>query len=131
MARTSKKADARNAEEAVKKASRLDNAINKFMGFADPSYQSLQDITDRSDRFQQVLNRQNEITHGVSGGSIIDFMQMLQNDPMTRGSQYGNQKAVINANTMDITKQLKQSSGDLYGYFQDIYSNKYVEKEDP
>lgn len=130
MARTSKKADARNAEEAVKKASRLDNAINKFMGFADPSYQSLQDITDRSDRFQQVLNRQNEITHGVSGGSIIDFMQMLQNDPMTRGSQYGNSKAVVNANTMDITKQLKQSSGDLYGYFQDIYSNKYVEMAD-
>lgn len=130
MARSSKRSDERSAAEANKKASSLDKAINKFIGFADSSYQPIQDINDRSDRFQRVLNAQNEIIHGVSGGSVVDFTQMLQNNPMTRGSQYGNRKAVINQNSIDITKQLKQSSGDLYGYFQDIYSNKFIEMAD-
>lgn len=129
MARSSKRDDA-GVREANKKASNLDKAINKFIGFADPSYQSAKDIADRSDRFQQVLNAQNEIIHGVSGGSVVDFMQMLQNDPMTRKSKYGTDKAVVNPASVDVTKQLKQSSGDLYGYFQDIYSNKFLEMAD-
>ena len=129
MAKSSKRDDKR-AVEANKKASNLDKAINKFIGFADPSYQPIKDITDRSDRFQQVLNAQNEIIHGVSGGSVVDFTQMLQNDPTTRNSSYGTRKAVVNPNSIDITKQLKQSSGDLYGYFQDIYSNKFLEMAD-
>lgn len=130
MARSSRKSDEKNIAEANKKASNLDKAINKFMGFADSSYQPIQDINDRADRFQRVLNAQNEIIHGVSGGSVVDFTQMLQNNPMTRGSQYGSRKAVVNPNSIDITKQLKQSSGDLYGYFQDIYSNKFIEMAD-
>lgn len=130
MARSSRKSDEKNVAEANAKASSLDKAINKFMGFADSSYQPIQDINDRADRFQRVLNAQNEIIHGVSGGSVVDFTQMLQNNPMTRGSQYGSRKAVVNPNAVDITKQLKQSSGDLYGYFQDIYSNKFLEMAD-
>lgn len=130
MARNTRQTDEKRAADANKKASNLDKAITKFMGFADPSYEPIQDIVDRNDRFQKVLNQQNDIIHGISGGSVVDFMQMLQNDPMTRSSQYGNRRVMTDANQMDITRQLKQSSGDLYGYFQDIYSNKFVEMAD-
>lgn len=130
MARQSKQENNRKIQDANAKAFNLDNAINKFMGFADPSYTPMQDISDRQTRFQRILTQQSEIIRGVSGGSVVDFMQMLQNDPMTRHSNYGTRKMLSDANTVDITKQLKQSSGDLYGYFQDIYANRYIEMAD-
>ena len=65
LARNSRQADEKRAADANKKASNLDKAITKFMGFADPSYEPIQDIVDRNDRFQKVLNQQNDIIHGI------------------------------------------------------------------
>lgn len=124
-------ANKNDSEKSIKKnikdASALDKVAAKLLDFSDSTFAAVGNIQQRGNQFQEVINRQLEISKGVSGGSILDFAQGVRNE--------NDRKYLANHNggsrsTVDLTQQLQASAGNLYTYFQDMYQNKYLEMSD-
>lgn len=125
MANTSDK----NEQKDIKAAANLDKVAQKLLGFSDDTLVAVANIQKRGERFQDAINRQMDVAKGVSGGSLIDFAQSLRNNA-SDAKKTKSTNSIFSGNTMELTQQLQASGNELYGYFQDLWQNKYFEIAD-
>ena len=111
--------------QTSEKLTMFDKATRNIFSFLDNNYTDKQILNEKDQKLRSILNRELELTKGVSQGSIIDFvssLNMTKNKNMPFASGQNNQP-----NTNDLfTKNIN----DIFGYFQDIYKNKFIEMDD-
>lgn len=106
-----------------KQVSRLDTISRKILTTVDPSYTDRQVLTDQDSRFQKIIADELNFAKGVSKGSIIDFVQaMAANNQSSKHSS--------GSGEVDATQLFTKDVGDIYGYFQDVYRNRFIEISD-
>lgn len=105
----------------TKSINAFDKISKKILSSIDTSYTDRQIISDKDSRFQSIINREFDLPKGVSGGNVIDFIASMK--PDTRSVE----KNPLNLGNEDI---FTQNIGDIFGYFQDVYKNKYLEMTD-
>ena len=109
----------------TKKAAGILTSIQSLIGFADNTHVAIDNIQKKGERFQNIVNRELEISRASSGGSFLNFAQSL------RSEKEKNQGGFASGRTeLSIREQLQESSNDLYSFFQDAYQNKYIEISD-
>jgi len=127
MARKKDIADKKRSSEE-KQLSMFDRAAKTIFSVLDKGYNDKEVLDSKDQHFRDVLNRELELSNGVAGGSIVDFVSSLktkngpfnQNNGMNKG-----QNNQPNSNDL-FTKNIN----DIFGYFQDLYKNKFVEMDD-
>lgn len=114
------KASSLKQTRARKKVSALDTIAKKILGTVDSSVAEREYLTRQDERIQRILADEINFSRGISGGVIVDFVS-------TMASQ--NSKAK-DGNELDATSLFTKDVGDIYGYFQDMYKNHYLEISD-
>ena len=109
----------------IQEARNLSNISKKLLHLADDKFDIKSGIELKTARYNEIINRNLEVTKGVAGGNILDFAQSIRMDEM-RTSTGG----LSPNNRQDIRKMLTTSSGEIYTYFQEVYQNKYIEIAD-
>ena len=115
----------RQESEQVKTASNLTEISRKLLGLADDSYKIKSSIELQTSKFDEIINRNLDVSKGIAGGNILDFAQNVR-----LGEMRTPRGGLSPANTQDLRKMLSTSSGDIYAYFQEVYQNKYIEIAD-
>lgn len=122
MPRKVKKEETPQSEE---KLTMFDKATKNIFSFLDTNYSDKEVLNAKDQKLRSILNRELELTKGVSQGSIVDFvssLKMANNKNMPFGQGQNNQP---NTNDM-FTKNIN----DIFGYFKDLYKNKFIEMDD-
>lgn len=103
----------------------LDKAAKNIFSIIDNSYADRQILSAKDQKIRSILDRELEISKGVSQGSIIDFVASMQiKDQRAKKSSNG-----IN-DTANASDAFIRDINDVFGYFQDIYKNRYLEISD-
>ena len=126
MATKTKSKDKRKSNKKIEDLSMLDKATKSILNIMDDSYDDKEILDAKNRKFRSILNRELEISKGVSQGSIVDFVASLnlKNNSGQKGMLDG-QNNSPNTNEM-FTKNIN----DIFGYFQDLYRNKFIEMDD-
>lgn len=107
-----------------KRATALDTLASRILKTIDSSYDDRRLINTQNSKFQEVIDRQFNIAKGVSNGQIVDFIAQLRLNDRTNINPDGNR---LDVDAFDL---FTQNIGDIFGYFQDIYKNRYIEVSD-
>ncbi len=103
----------------------LDNISKKILSNIDPNYTERDILNAKDAKFQAIINREIDMTKGVSNGSIIDFtLSQLETGAKSRG------RSGIGGNPVDSDNIFTDNVGEIFSYFQDVYKNKFVEMTD-
>lgn len=115
-------------EKSIKQDNSLsmfDKAANNIFSLIDNSYNDKTILNAKDQKFRSILNRELEISKGVSQGSIVDFVTSVQ---------IKNQQSVKNIqgqnNSPDTNEMFTKNINDIFGYFQDMYKNRFLEIDD-
>ena len=100
----------------------LDIAAKKLISTIDTSYNERTLLSKSDARIQEIINSELELAKGVSKGSIIDFVTTMAKDSAKHQGTDPNQVDGYSLFTANI--------GELFGYFQDMYKNRYIELSD-
>lgn len=123
MAQNKKAATNRGIRKNLKDMTQLDKVAQKMLSLTDPSYNEREILANKNEKFQSIVNRELELSKGVAGGSIVDFMLSLKdNDKKAKGIQSDNE--------IDLNSLFENNMGDIFAYFQDLYKNRYIEIRD-
>jgi len=101
--------------------SSLDNIANKLIRIADSSYVDREILNNKNSKFQSIIDTQLTLSKGVAHGSIIDFIAAQRQDELKKTGK------TLDSDSGDI---FNKNMNDIFGYFQDIYKNKYLEMAD-
>ena len=121
MANTNKKANMTEREKNLNSINALDTIASKLIQIADSSYSDRAILNTKNAKFQNIIDRQLTISKGVSNGSIIDFIASQ------RQSDFKKTGKSLDVDSGDL---FNKNMNDIFGYFQDIYKNKYLEMAD-
>ena len=110
-------------EQLSKELTMLDKAAKSIFSLVDPSYVEKQVLSSKDQKVRAILDRELEIAKGVSNGSIIDFVTSVQVKHNTKQSSGAN----LSPNSNEL---FTQNINDIFGYFQDIYKNRFLEMSD-
>lgn len=119
MARTKKSTE---RDKLDPKIGVLDIAAKKLISTIDTSYNEKILLSERDSRIQEIINGELDLAKGISKGSIIDFVTTMAKDSAK------NQGA--DPNQVDGHSLFNEDIGNLFGYFQEMYKNRYVELAD-
>ena len=100
----------------------LDIAAKKLLSTIDTGYNERQLLSAKDSRIQAIINGELELSKGVSQGSIIDFVTTMSRDTAKRNGGDPDQIDTYNLFTEDV--------GNIFGYFQEYYKNRYIELSD-
>lgn len=122
-------ADKKSTERAInaemKRASSLDRLASRLLQSVDPSYNDQRLMSDQDAEFNRIIDRQLDIAKGVAGDQVVDFIASLRRTQnQNRG---GRPKNSLGIETADL---FTENIGDIFGYFQDVYKNRYMEISD-
>ena len=107
-----------------KKPNLLDKAVNKLLISLDPDLISDDNITSKTNDYKSIINRELELSRGVSGGNIIEFSRAL-NDASKKD------KSIINMDSADdLGEYIQKNAGNIYQYYNQKYRNKFIEAQD-
>ena len=115
-----KSATQRQAERLDKDLSALDRVAKKVLSTIDTGYKERLILSDKSAKMQKIIDNELDFAKGVSKGSIIDFVAAV-----TKNTHNG-----ISEKESDAEELFTQDIGNLFGYFQEMYKNKYIELAD-
>lgn len=104
------------------KISAFDIAAKKLISTIDTTYSERTLLSDKDSRIQNIINGELELAKGISKGSIVDFTTMMARDSAKFNGRDPNEVDGYTLFTEDI--------GNLFGYFQEIYKNRYIELAD-
>ena len=121
---TKKKKDKNPTSGIDRELSMLDRAAKSIFSIIDPSYVDKQVLSSKDQKIRSILDRELEISKGVSNGSIIDFVSSVQTKQNTNKMTGG---ANLSPNSNEL---FTQNINDVFGYFQDIYKNRFIEISD-
>lgn len=117
---------AKKKEKTIKSSNKnfplFDNLSDKLLSLLDDNYKEITDLNNRDNKFQGIINRELELSKGISNGSIIDFARYI------RSTEKDGKKN--NIDSKDPYEILSSNSGELYSIFQDYYKNRYIEIQD-
>lgn len=104
----------------------FDRAAKKVYSFLDSGYQDRMIVDAKDQKFRNILNRELEISKGISHGSIVDFVNSLnlhkqRKDDLRRRSD---------KHPGDGSELFTRNINDIFGYFQDMYKNRFLEIDD-
>ena len=113
-------------QKNVEKLGLFDRTAKSIYSFLDPGYKDRMIIGAKDQKFRNILNRELEISKGYSNGSIVDFVHSLNlnrmhKDNITRQS---------NISPRDSSDLFTRNINDIFGYFQEMYKNKFLEIDD-
>lgn len=111
-------------KRSLKRAGALDTLADKLLKGIDSSYDDRRLINAQNSKFQAIIDRQLDLAKGVSKGQIVDFIADLR---IQRRSNDGMSTTRLDVDANDL---FTQNIGDIFGYFQDIYKNRYIEVSD-
>lgn len=112
----------RDSAEISPKISVLDIAAKKLISTIDTGYAERQLLSEKDTRIQNIINGELELAKGVSQGSIIDFVTDAAKDSAKFNGRDPREVDGFSMFTEDI--------GNLFGYFQELYKNRFVELTD-
>ena len=117
--------NARSRKNEVKinpQISALDIAAKKLISRIDDGYSERQLLSAKDSRVQDIINSELELSKGVSGGNIVDFIVSMSKDAATRNG--------TNPEDIDPYNLFSEDVGNIFGYFQEMYKNRYIELSD-
>lgn len=103
----------------------LDKTAKNILSILDSSYNDKQILSSKDQKFRSILNRELEISKGVSNGSIVDFVSSVRIDNQTTMKNGMGQN-----NSPDTNELFTKNINDIFGYFQDLYRNRFIEIDD-
>lgn len=103
-----------------KDVSALDVVAKRILSTIDNTYDEKIILNNKASKLHKIINDELQLAKGVSQGNIVDFVSAVSvnKDPNNRDQK------------VDIDELFTQDVGNLFGYFQDTYKNKYVELAD-
>lgn len=110
-------------DASSKKVSALDSVAHKLLSTIDSGFSERQILNSKDQRIQNIINDELNLAKGVSGGSIVDFVTTMTSNKVNHQTQ--NPMADIDSSEL-FTKDI----GNIFGYFQDMYKNRYIELTD-
>ena len=122
MANSTSRSKSREMESINPKVSAMDVAAKKLLSIIDTGYSERQLLADKDSNIQRILNEELDLAKGISKGSIVDFVTGLAKDSATRNGRDPNEVDGYNLFTEDV--------GSIFGYFQELYKNRYIEIAD-
>lgn len=101
----------------------LDKLARNIIEVVDPEYKNKTIMANKQVKYQSIVDRQLNLAKGISDNSIVDFIYT------TRQNAKGNNpsKSEIMVDSADI---FNKNNSDIFGYFQEIYKNKFIEYTD-
>lgn len=125
---TQTKRNRKNAKDTqdMSDLSVFDRAAKSIFSVLDTGYADKVLLNKKDQKFRDVLNRELDIAKGYSHGSIVDFVNSVR---------IGKQNKVKDGKAPDknpgySTDIFTKNINDVFGYFQDIYKNRFIEITD-
>lgn len=113
----------KNNSASTKKINALDKVAHKLLSTIDTSFNEREVLDAKDRRIQDILDNELTLAQGVSQGSIIDFVTTMTSNKTNHQSR----NALGDTDSSEIfTKDLSN----IFGYFQDMYKNRYMELAD-
>jgi hypothetical protein len=112
----------KNTSKANPLISKIDQIADKMISITDSSYDEKGILNNKKDRFNDVINREMDLSVGVSGGSPIDFIASVR-----KTNQMSQQKNPI---FNDSSALFSQDIDSVYAFFKDANKNKHLEMSD-
>ena len=113
---------ANDPQQISNKITVFDNLAKKLLSSIDRGYVERNVLSKKDSEIQNIINNELNLAKGVSGGSIIDFV--------THMTKEGAKHRGMNPDEMDGYNLFTQDIGNLFGYYQDLYKNRYIELSD-
>lgn len=120
------KRDTKREEAIIKKENALDKASKSILRMIDTNYREKEILTGRDAELQMAIQNELDIAKGISQGSITDFISAIRTDNGITDSKTRKDMS----RSLDNNELFTRDIGDIYGYFQDIYKNRYLEISD-
>lgn len=108
-------------DRVQKKINALDLLSKKILDTVDDGFRDRQVLSKQDSKIQEILADEINFSRGVSGGSIIDFIATMEKN---------NSQVRTDNQEKDPTELFTKDVGDIYGYFQELYKNRYLEISD-
>lgn len=119
----SKKYDATASSAEDSKVNALDKIAHKLLSTIDTSFNERNVLNEKDRRVQDIINSELTLSKGISHGSIIDFVTTMSSNKVN----HQNRNAIGDVDSSEVfTKDLSN----IFGYFQDMYKNRYIEISD-
>lgn len=104
----------------AKQISKLDSVAAKMLSVIDSNYNERTILNSKNARMQKIIDNELQLSKGVSNGNIIDFIASTTKNTDKNGTDMD----------MDTTELFTQDIGNLFGYFQEMYKNRYIQLSD-
>lgn len=117
---------ARNDRTKNQKNKNLDplaKIVDKLLISLDQDVVSDDNITSRTDDFKNLINREIDLSKGVSGGNIIEFNKAI-NDTK-KGKSFVNMD-----DNADLGDYIQKNAGNIYQFYNERYRNRFIEAQD-
>ena len=102
----------------------LDAVVNKLLIKLDSDLVSEKNLSDKTEEYKSIINRELELAHGVSNGDIIEFNRAINDE-----SRKFNKTVSLEDGT-DLGDYLVKNAGNIYQYYNERYKNKFIESQD-
>lgn len=106
-----------------KKINALDRVAHRLLSTIDTSFNEREVLDAKDRRIQDILDNELSLAKGVSQGSIIDFVT-------TMTSNKTNHQSRNTLGDVDPSEVFTKDLTNVFGYFQDMYKNRYIELAD-
>lgn len=103
----------------------LDKLASGLLNLLDPNIANKERISTKAQRMQSILNKEIDISKGVSDGNIIEFDMAIRKD--AKRGQGTNKESDVN---IDPRKLVTENLGDIFSIYRENYKNKYLEIQD-
>ena len=103
----------------------LDKAAKNIFSIIDNTYTDRQILSAKDQKIRSILDRELEVSKGVSQGSIIDFVASMQIKDQRTKNTHNSMNSSSNA-----SDTFMRDINDVFGFFQDLYKNRYLEISD-
>lgn len=122
-------ADAKSKREQKSKAlvnqsRQIGGLANRIIASIDPTYNDRRVLSTQDAKIQEVIDRQLDVVRGVSNTQVVDVIATIRENQRKRSGK--RVRGVVD----DGTELFTENIGDIYGYFKDVYKNRYLEVDD-
>lgn len=119
-----RKNDNNKINKNIEEMNVFDSISKKILSSINSNYKERSILNSKDARFQSIINREIDISKGISNGNIVDFAVSQYNS--------GNKKPNANSSMkdVDVDSIFTQNVGDVFQHFQEVYKNKYIEMAD-
>ena len=126
MPNTKKQQKRRNQQnQSIDELSMFDRAARNIFSVIDNGYADRSLLKTKDEKFRNILNRELEISKGLSQGSIVDFVHSIHLDQESKMKNIKSPDKDPGVNDL-----FTQNINDIFSYFQELYRNKFIEMTD-